>query len=79
MAILQTIQDYLRMYAPELGQRIVEMYPALHTPADPVSSRMKTLLRTLPRSGAGGHGSGPALGAGANRGRHWRMRARARR
>ena len=45
MAIPQTIQDYLRMYARELGQRIVEMYPALHTPADPVSPRMKTLLR----------------------------------
>ena len=34
MTDLQTIHDYLRMYAPELGQRILETYPPLHRPGD---------------------------------------------
>ncbi len=41
----ENIHDYLRACAPELGERIIQMYPALHKPGDPVSSRMKTLLR----------------------------------
>ena len=41
----ENIQDYLRACAPELGERIIQMYPALHKPGDPVSPRMKTLLR----------------------------------
>ncbi len=41
----ETIQDYLRACAPELGERIIQMFPALHKPGDPVSPRMKTLLR----------------------------------
>jgi hypothetical protein len=45
MTNLQTIHDYLRMYAPELGQRILGTYPPLHRPGDPVSHAMKTLLR----------------------------------
>ena len=28
MDAVQTIQDYLRMYAPELGQRILENVPS---------------------------------------------------
>ncbi|MGO9519352.1 MAG: helicase-related protein [Candidatus Korobacteraceae bacterium] len=45
MDAVQTIQDYLRMYAPELGQRILEMYPPLHRLNDSVSPAMKRLLR----------------------------------
>ena len=45
MSIPETIQDYLRRFSKELGERILEMYPALHRPDDPVSPRMKTLLR----------------------------------
>jgi superfamily II DNA or RNA helicase len=45
MSIPATMQDYLRHFSKELGERIVEMCPALHTPDDPVSPRMKTLLR----------------------------------
>ena len=45
MTNLQTIQDYLRISAPELGQRILETYPPLQGPDDPVSRAMKTLLR----------------------------------
>jgi len=41
----ETIHDYLRACAPELGERIIQMHPALHKPGDPVSPRMKTLLR----------------------------------
>ena len=45
MPLPDTIENYLRQFAPELGERIVETYPALHTPDDPVSPRMNTLLR----------------------------------
>jgi hypothetical protein len=41
----QTIENYLRAFAPELGDRILQTFPALHKPGDPVSPRMKTLLR----------------------------------
>ena len=41
----QTIENYLRAFAPELGERILQTFPALHNPGDPVSPRMKTLLR----------------------------------
>ena len=65
MAAVQTIQDYLRMYAPEMGQRILEMYPPLHRLSDSVSPSMKTLLRRpypaqeLAAMGVFGGGSGP--------------------
>ena len=45
MSDLKSIGDYLRSFAAELGERIVDTHHALHTPADPVSPRMKTLLR----------------------------------
>ena len=41
----QTIENYLRAFAPELGEQILQTFPALHNPGDPVSPRMKTLLR----------------------------------
>jgi hypothetical protein len=45
MSIPETIPDYLRCFGKELGERILETYPALHKPDDPVSPRMNTLLR----------------------------------
>jgi hypothetical protein len=50
MSIPETIQDYLRTFSKDLGERIVETYPALHHPDEPVSPRMNTLLRRPYRS-----------------------------
>ena len=30
------IGDYLRLYGPELGDRVVRQFPPLHSPSDPV-------------------------------------------
>ncbi len=43
---LSTIYDYMRSYAPLLGQRILQEYPALQQFDDPVSPRLEQLLRT---------------------------------
>ena len=45
MSTPQTIADYLRQFGGELGERILQMYPALYNPSDPISPRMRTLLR----------------------------------
>ena len=45
MSIPETIQDYLRRFSKQMGERIIETYPALHTPGDPISPLMQTLLR----------------------------------
>ena len=45
MPIPDSIQTYLRMFAGELGERILQCYPALHRAQDPVSPRLATLLR----------------------------------
>lgn len=50
MSIPATIHEYLRAFSKDLGERIVETYPALHKPEDPVSPRMSTLLRRPYRS-----------------------------
>jgi hypothetical protein len=42
---METCYDYLRTYAPELGSRIVEMYPPLQGPKDPLAPELRTLLR----------------------------------
>ena len=42
---METYHDYLRAYSQELGSRIVEMYPPLQGPKDPVAPELKTLLR----------------------------------
>jgi hypothetical protein len=42
---LETYYDYLRSFASELGSRIVEMYPPLQGPKDPIAPALKTLLR----------------------------------
>ena len=41
----ETIQEYLRRFSNELGERILATYPPLHKFEDPVSPRMNTLLR----------------------------------
>ena len=45
MPIPATPWDYLRTFSSELGERILETYPALHKPGDPASPQMSTLLR----------------------------------
>ena len=37
--------EYLRTFSQELGARIVEMYPPLQGPNDPLPPALKTLLR----------------------------------
>ena len=39
------IHTYLRTFSQELGARIVEMYPPLQGPNDPIPPAIKTLLR----------------------------------
>jgi len=41
----ETIQEYLRRFSNELGERILATYPPLHKFEDPVSPRMNALLR----------------------------------
>jgi hypothetical protein len=45
MTVPESIHDYLSMFAGELGERILQTYPALHSAHDPVSPRLATLLR----------------------------------
>ena len=42
---METYHDYLRAYSSELGARIVEMYPPLQGPKDPIAPALKSLLR----------------------------------
>jgi hypothetical protein len=44
-ANITDIATYLRMFAGELGDRILHCYPALQKPDDPLSPRLTTLLR----------------------------------
>ena len=46
MSIPSTIADYLRGCSQELGERILQVYPALHAPGDPLSDRFNSLLRS---------------------------------
>jgi len=45
MSIPTSIPDYLRHFGAQLAERIVQMFPALYKPGDPISPRMRTLLR----------------------------------
>jgi len=45
MAELSTIYDYMRSYAPLLGERILHEFPALQRFEDAVSPRLEQLLR----------------------------------
>ena len=42
---MDTYYEYLRTFSQELGARIVEMYPPLQGPNDPLPPALKTLLR----------------------------------
>ena len=42
---MDTYYEYLRTFSQELGARIVEMYPPLQGPNDPLPAALKTLLR----------------------------------
>ena len=46
MNIPSTIADYLRHCSQELGERILQVYPALQAPGDPISDRFSSLLRS---------------------------------
>jgi hypothetical protein len=45
MPVPNTIHEYLRRFACELGERIMQTYPALQTADDPLSPRLASLLR----------------------------------
>jgi len=45
MPVPTDIASYLKTYATELGQRIVDLYPPLHRVEDPVSPLLDQLLR----------------------------------
>ena len=45
MTVPESMHDYLSRFAGELGERILQTYPALHSAHDPVSPRLATLLR----------------------------------
>jgi hypothetical protein len=42
---VENYYEYLRTFSTELGSRIVEMYPPLQGPKDPIAPALKTLLR----------------------------------
>src|ERR1017187_2256469 len=42
---IETLEEYLREFSVEIGDRILTSYPALHAPGDPVSPILGTLLR----------------------------------
>ena len=57
MSIPSTIAEYLSCFSQELGDRILQIYPALQAPQDPVSERFKTLFaKPLRSSTSGGDG-----------------------
>jgi hypothetical protein len=45
VAELETIYSYMREFSTQLGERILEEYPALQSFENPVSLRLDTLLR----------------------------------
>ena len=45
MGALTCIGDYLKAYGAELGRRVVEQFPALHQPSDPVWPAINELKR----------------------------------
>jgi DNA replication protein DnaC len=42
---ITTLEEYLREFSVEIGDRILTTFPALHAPGDPVSPILGTLLR----------------------------------
>lgn len=45
MPEIHSIGDYLKHFAQEIGQRVVQQFPALHKPGDPVSPHLSGLKR----------------------------------
>src|SRR5712664_3745341 len=45
MGALTCINDYLKVYEPELGHRVVDQFPPLHRPSDPVWPAINELKR----------------------------------
>jgi hypothetical protein len=45
MGALTCIGDYLKTYGAELGHRVVEQFPPLHQPSDPVWPAINELKR----------------------------------
>jgi hypothetical protein len=45
MSTPKSISDYLRVFGSELGDRVLQSFPALHNLRDPISPRLRTLLR----------------------------------
>jgi hypothetical protein len=42
---ITTLEEYLKEFSVEIGDRILTSFPALHAPGEPVSPILKTLLR----------------------------------
>jgi hypothetical protein len=42
---ITTLEEYLREFSAEIGDRILTSFPVLHAPSDPVSLIQGTLLR----------------------------------
>jgi hypothetical protein len=42
---IATLDDYLREFSVEIGNRLLKSFPALHAPGDPVSPLLGKLLR----------------------------------
>ena len=42
---IATLEEYLREFSVEIGDRILTSFPALHAPGEPVSPILRTLLR----------------------------------
>ena len=45
MGALTCINDYLKIYGAELGHRVVDQFPPLHQPSDPVWPAINELKR----------------------------------
>ncbi len=76
MSIPSTIAEYLSCFSQELGDRILQIYPALQAPQDPVSERFKTLLRSpFAAQRLAGDGHREALASCQGRCGHCRMPA----
>lgn len=44
-SLLRTISEYLKHYAEELGDRVMEQFPPLHKPGDAPSPLLRKLER----------------------------------
>ena len=62
MELPKEISGYLRLFAPELGERILQSYPPLHAVERNSLARDRTLIaKTVRGTGAGNYGRCEAL------------------